>query len=274
MHNVALLKTPRERLMKNQIKPETVNQVMGITEWSLIILLSVIWGGSFFFIGVTVKELPPFTIVLSRVGLAAIILLAVVYLSGNRMPSSLRIWGSFLILGGLNNVIPFVLIVWGQTHIESGMASILNATTPIFSVVLTHFMTKEEKLTPNRIIGVVVGWGGVAVLIGMDAFHGFGIANLGQVAVLGASLTYAFAAIYARRFKKLKPIVVATGMLCCSTITMLPITLLIDKPWTLAPGTTTLFALIGLAVVPRISTTAISNKSPNLSSSFFFNSTV
>ena len=146
--------------MNNNSLPqgEIVNRVMGIKEWGLIIILSILWGGSFFFVGVAVKEMPPLTIVLCRVALASIILLVIVYLKGDKMPSSPGLWGAFIIMGALNNLIPFSLIVWGQTHIESGLASILNATTPIFSVVLAHFLTREERLTTNRISGVVIGW--------------------------------------------------------------------------------------------------------------------
>ncbi|MGW8303678.1 MAG: DMT family transporter [Desulfobacterales bacterium] len=125
-------------------KSETINQVMGLQEWGLMIILSILWGGSFFFVGIAVKEMPPLTIVLCRVALASIILLAVVHLKGNKMPSSKGLWGGYIIMGALNNLIPFSLIVWGQTHIESGLASILNGTTPIFSIVLAHFLTRDE----------------------------------------------------------------------------------------------------------------------------------
>jgi drug/metabolite transporter (DMT)-like permease len=228
---------------------EIVNRVMGIKEWMLLIILSVLWGGSFFFVGVAVKEVPPLTIVLCRVALASIILLAIVYLKGEIMPWSLRIWGSFLVMGALNNLIPFCLIVWGQTHIESGLASILNATTPIFSVVLAHFFTREEKLTKNRISGIVIGWIGVSVLIGVESIKGFGIEAIGQIAVLGAATSYAFAAIYGRRFKNMNPIVVATGMLCGSTIMMIPLTLCFDQPWNLAPSGMTIMSIFGLAAI-------------------------
>ena len=133
----------------NKQKTETINRVMGIKEWSLIVILSILWGGSFFFVGVAVKEMPPLTIVLCRVALASIILLAIVYLKGDKMPSSPGLWGAFIIMGALNNLIPFSLIVWGQTHIESGLASILNATTPIFSVVLAHFFN-QRRTTHNE----------------------------------------------------------------------------------------------------------------------------
>ncbi len=226
---------------------ESVNRIMGIKEWVLLILLSILWGGSFFFVGVAVKELPPLTIVLCRVSLASIILLAVVYLKGERMPTSISIWGSFMIMGALNNLIPFCLIVWGQTHIESGLASILNATTPIFSVVLAHFFTREEKFTMNRVSGIVIGWIGVSVLIGIDFIKGADIEVIGQIAVLGAAISYAFAAIYGRRFKNMNPIVVATGMLCGSAIMMIPITLYFDQPWSLAPNAVTMMSVLGLA---------------------------
>ena len=228
---------------------EIVNQVMGVKEWVLIIILSIVWGGSFFFVGVAVKELPPLTIVLCRVALASIILLAAVYLKGERMPSSPTIWGTFLVMGALNNLIPFCLIVWGQTHIESGLASILNATTPIFSVVLAHFFTREEKLTLNRIAGIVLGWTGVSVLIGIESLKGFGVEIFGQLAVLGAATSYAFAAIYGSRFKDMNPIVVATGMLCGSTIMIIPFTLYFDQPWNLTPGAITMMSVFGLAAI-------------------------
>jgi len=230
-------------------KSEIVNQAMGIKEWVLIIILSIVWGGSFFFVGVAVKELPPLTIVLFRVALASMILLAIVYLKGERMPSSLSIWGSFIVMGALNNLIPFCLIVWGQTHIESSLASILNATTPIFSVVLAHFFTREEKLTFNRIAGIMLGWIGVSVLIGIESLKGFGIEAIGQIAVLGGAISYAFAAIYGRRFKDMNPIVVATGMLCGSTIMMTPLALYFDQPWNLAPGAMTIMSIFGLAAI-------------------------
>ena len=228
---------------------EIVNKAMSIKEWVLIIILSIVWGGSFFFVGVAVKELPPLTIVLGRVALASVILLTIVYFKGERMPSSLTIWGSFIVMGALNNLIPFCLIVWGQTHIESGLASILNATTPIFSVVLAHFFTREEKLTVNRISGIILGWIGVSVLIGIESLRGFGLEVIGQIAIIGAAMSYAFAAIYGRRFKDMNPIVVATGMLCGTTLMMIPLALYFDQPWNLTPSAMTIMSIVGLAAI-------------------------
>ena len=237
------------RVQNDTRTSKTVNRVMGFQEWVLIVILSILWGGSFFFVGVAVKEMPSLTIVLCRVALAAVILLAVVFLKGDKMPSSMALWSGFIVMGMLNNLIPFSLIVWGQTHIQSGLASILNGTTPIFSVILAHFLTKEERLTTNRMSGVLVGWVGVAVLIGIDSLRGFGIEVFGQIAVLGAAFSYACAAIYGRRFKGLSPLVVATGMLCGSTIMMTPMALIVDQPWNLSPGVMTIMALLGLAAI-------------------------
>lgn len=229
--------------------PVCVNVAMGLREWGLIVILSAIWGGSFFFVGVAVREMTPLTIVLCRVGLASMILLAVLRLTGRVLPTSPGIWGAFFVIGALNNLIPFSLIVWGQTHIDSSLAAILNATTPIFSVVLAHLLTGEERLTAGRMAGVLIGWVGVAVLIGIESLGGFGVQVLGQLAVVGASLSYACAAIYGRRFKAMDPVVVSTGMLCGSTIMMLPVALMVEQPWLLAPGAVTWAALIGLSAV-------------------------
>ena len=227
----------------------SINTTMGFLEWGMIVILSIIWGGSFFFVGVAVKEMTPLTIVMCRVSLAALVLLAYVRLSGARMPTDPRLWGAFFVMGALNNLIPFSLIVWGQTHIESSLASILNATTPIFSVVLAHFLTGEERLTANRMTGILLGWIGVSLLIGIEALSGFGLRGMGQVAVLGAACSYACAAIYGRRFKSLSPVVVAAGMLTGSAVMICPLALVIEQPWQLSPGMPTWAALVGLAVV-------------------------
>ena len=154
---------------------------MGLTEWSLLIFLAVIWGGSFFFIKVILAEFNPFTIVLGRVSLGAIVLLLAVRFSGHKMPSDWKIWGSFMIMGLINNLIPFSLISWGQTQISSSLASILNATTPVWTVLLAHFLTDDEKMTSNRLGGVLFGLLGVVIMIGWDALEGIGINLLAQI---------------------------------------------------------------------------------------------
>ncbi|HEX3209868.1 MAG TPA: DMT family transporter, partial [Geminicoccaceae bacterium] len=173
-------------------------RAMGPVEWLLLVALSGLWGGSFFFAKVALAELPPFTVVLARVALAALALLPVVLASGQRLPRSPRLWGRFVVMGALNNLLPFSLIVWGQTRIDSGLASILNATTPLFAVVLAHVLTRDERLPPGRLAGVLAGLIGVAVMIGPQALAGLGGQVLAQLAVLGAALSYALAGIFGR----------------------------------------------------------------------------
>lgn len=225
---------------------------MNASEWAMLIALSVLWGGSFFFIGVAVKELPPFTIVTLRVGLAAIALLIVCRVMGLKLPREGRIWRAFFAMGILNNIIPFCLIVWGQTHIASGVASILNATTPLFTVIVAHFLTVDEKLSPNKLAGVLIGFVGVATMIGPSALGGSGANLWGQLAILGAATSYAFAGIFGRRFKTMgvAPLMTATGQISSSTLMLIPVALLIDQPWTLAmPSHATWAALLGIALL-------------------------
>ncbi len=231
------------------MKNKETNIVMGTKEWVLLILLSILWGASFFFVEVVVVTMTPLTVVACRVGIAAFLLLVYVKVTGRMIPFDPKIWGAFFILGALNNAIPFSLITWGQTHIDSSLASILNATTPVFSVVLAHFLTIEETLTKKRGVGVVFGWLGVAVLIGIDSLSGVGMKIAGQLAVLGAAVLYACAAIFGRRFKHLDPAVVAAGMLTASTIMMVPAAFVFEMPLALAPTWTTWAALILLAAV-------------------------
>lgn len=153
-------------------------------------------------------------------------------------------------MGGLNNVLPFSLIFWGQIEITGGLAAILNATTPLFTVLLAHFFTRDERITPGRLAGVTLGMAGVVVMVGLDALRGLGLHFLAQIAVLIAALSYAIAGVYGRRFDGQPPLITAAGMLSASTLMMLPIALVIDQPWSgPPPGLTIWAAIIGLAVL-------------------------
>jgi drug/metabolite transporter (DMT)-like permease len=225
---------------------------MNRAEWLMLLALSVLWGGSFFFVGVVIKELPPLTIVLLRVGLAALLLNVFVVATGMRMPRDRKVWRAFLEMGLLNNVAPFCLIAWGQTHIASGLAAILNATTPLATVVVAHFLTSDEKMTGGRLAGVFFGLIGVAAMIGPEALHGFGSNIIGEVAILLAAISYAFAGVYGRRFATMgvAPLLTATGQVTASTMVMAPIALLVDQPWTLAPPSLAAWgAVIGIATL-------------------------
>ena len=224
---------------------------MGPTEWLLLLVLSALWGGSFFFFKLLVEALPPFTIVLGRVGIAAVALNLYLIARRDPMPTAPRTWGAFLVMGLLNNVMPFTLIVFGETRISSGLASILNATTPVFAVLTAHVLTRTEKLTWSRGVGVLFGFAGVAVLIGPDALAGLGTQDLaGELSCLAAAFIYGLAGLYGRRFKGIPPIKVATGQITASTLVLLPIAALVDRPWTLAnPDATTWAALSGIALI-------------------------
>jgi drug/metabolite transporter (DMT)-like permease len=193
------------------------------TEWAMLVLLSIFWGGAFFFTEIALGGFQPFALVFLRVGLAAIILLVVVYACDQRMPNRLATWGAYFVMGALNNAIPFCLIVWGQTRIDSGVASILNATTPIFTVLLAHFLTSDEQLTAPKLFGVVIGFFGVYLMMSPELKHGFSVRGLGLVAVIGAAISYSFAGIFGKRFKHESPMVTSTGMLICSAIMMAPL---------------------------------------------------
>ena len=218
-------------------------------ELGMLILLSIFWGGSFFFAEIALRDFQPFTVVFLRVVLAAIILLGVVYIGGQRMPGSLSVWGAFFVMGALNNAIPFSLIVWGQTRIDSGIASIFNATTPIFTVLLAHLLTTDEKLTIRKLLGVFIGFLGVCIMMVPEIKDGFSWRGLGQLAVLGAAISYSFAGIFGKRLKNTSAVVNATGMLICSSIMMLPLAIFIDSPWALKPSLEAMAAVLGMAIV-------------------------
>ncbi|WP_395459196.1 DMT family transporter [Azospirillum melinis] len=225
---------------------------MDLTDWSLLVALSILWGGSFFFVGIAVRELPPLTIVAMRVALAALALGGLLRILGLPMPRDRRTWIAFFGMGALNNLLPFCLIVWGQTQISSGVASVLNATTPLFGVLVAHVLTRDEKMTGNRLAGVLVGFAGVAVMIGPTALAGLGNGLLPQLAVLGAALSYSFAGIFGRRFKGMgvSPLVTATGQVTASTLMLVPVALLVERPWTLPmPSAAAWGAVIGIALL-------------------------
>jgi len=221
---------------------------MGPIEWACLILLSLLWGGTFFFAKIALAEVPPLTIVLSRLILASTALFLVTRalgLSGGTTPRP----RDFAILGLLNNVLPFCLIFWGQTQISVGLASILNATTPLFSVIVAHFLTKDEKLTSLRALGVAAGMIGVAAMIGVGALTDLGASLPHQLAVLAAALSYGFAGVYSRRFKGAQPMTIATGQLTASALILAPVALLIDRPWLLPiPSDAVLGCLLALGL--------------------------
>jgi len=217
-----------------------INQRMSTKDWAMLLLLSFLWGGSFFLIGVVVAELPPLTIVTLRVGVAAITLWAVLLIGGYEVPKSFKLWRAFFMLGLLNNVIPFALIVWGQNHIGAGLASIINATTPLFTILIAGAFLADEHMSPQKVVGVVIGLFGVAVLIGGESLADIGLdmslQTLAQLAIMGAAISYGCASVFGRRFKALgiSPFSTAVGQVTAATIILLPITFMVERPDQLA----------------------------------------
>lgn len=229
-----------------------INTSMSAGEWATLITLSLLWGASFFFNSVAVAALPVFTVVVARVALAAVILQIALRLSGRRIQRDPRLWGTFFAMALINNVLPFSLIVWSQSHIASGLAAIVNATTPLFTVLVAHGFTSDEKLSAGRVTGVVIGLSGVAIMIGLDALQTLGVNVAAQIASLCAALCYASGAVFGRRFREMNitPLETATGQVTASSVILIPAMLLVDRPWTLPmPGPEVIAALIGVAAL-------------------------
>jgi drug/metabolite transporter (DMT)-like permease len=211
-----------------------INQEMTGREWGILLFLAVIWGGAFLFIGIAVRDVEPLTYVWLRLTIAALAMWLFLKFTGGRLGLPREVWGSILLLALLNNALPFTLFGWGQTHIASGLASILNATTPIWGVLVAHFFTADERMNPRKIAGVLLGFGGVATMIGPALLTDVGTDALAQLACIAASLSYAVAAVWARRFRRmgLSPMSVTTGQLSAGALMMLPLMLMVDQPWT------------------------------------------
>ena len=216
----------------------------------MLLLLAAVWGGSFFFGEVALREVPPLTLTLHRVIWAVPILVLIVLFKGISVPRSPRIWGAYLVMGALNNAIPFSLIFWGQTQIESGLVSILNGTTAMFAAVVAGLLLPDEPLTAKKVIGAGLGIAGVAFIMGPSALTNFNLSNLAQLAILGATLSYAFAGVWGKTaLAGQLPLMNALGMLIGSTVLMIPIVLVFDGLPNLALSLGVWGALIGMAVL-------------------------
>ncbi len=229
------------------------DQKMGRLEWALLLILSLFWGGSFFFYKVLVRELSPFTIVLGRMAIAALGMNIVLAARGGRLPGPSQ-WPAYFVLAALNNVVPFALIAYGERHISSGLASIINAMTPIFTVLVAHWATHNEKLSWNKAAGIVFGLAGVIVLIGPSALGDIGGKNfLGELACLAATVSYGFGGVYSRKFTGQSLIGVVTAQMTAAAVMAAPLAALFEQPWTLAmPSLPVWGALIGIATVSTV----------------------
>ncbi|MFN2227728.1 MAG: DMT family transporter [Anaerolineae bacterium] len=219
----------------------------------LLLILGTIWGSSYLFIKVTVAEVPPLTLVAGRLTLAAVILWAVMVASRQAMPRRRSLWGAYTVMGFFSGTLPYVLISWGEQYISSGLAALLQATMPIFTVLMAHFAIREERLTVASVLGVAVGFAGVAVLMLPDLRQGLHASLWGQAAIVASSASYAGAAVYARlRLRGQSPMASTTGQLTMGAVLTLPLALLIDRPFHLSPSPQAWWAWLGLILLGTV----------------------
>jgi drug/metabolite transporter (DMT)-like permease len=218
------------------------------TNLALLLTLATLWGASYTFIKIGVETIPPVTLIAVRTLIAATILLAILKMRGLSMPRDRATWARFLFQACLNSVIPFTLIAWAEQTVDAGLATILNSTTPIFTFLLTVLIVRHEPTSPRKLFGVAAGLTGVCLIIGMEALDGVGQSLWAQLAILLASVAYAGAAIFGRNFRDLDPMMPAAGSMICGAVILLPLSLIVDRPWTLEPSTASMMALLGLSV--------------------------
>lgn len=221
-------------------------------DWLLLATLSLLWGGSFFFVQLAVGHLPAFTIVFLRVSLAACALGMMLWATGTPFPKGWAVWRALLVMGLMNNALPFTFFVLAQGEIGSALAAILNATTPLFTLLVAHWGTTDERLNPAKTLGLVLGFSGVVVMMGGAALLGGTATVLAQAACLAAAICYALASVWGRQFKRLgvPPLATAFGMLASSTVMLLPLVVFVDQPWTWPmPGLVPMAAILGLALL-------------------------
>ncbi len=223
---------------------------MTASDWFWLVVLSLFWGGSFFFGKIAVAEIPPLTLALGRVSIAAFALLIYLRAAGIELPKGRAVWISLALMSVVNNVLPFSLIYWGQQYISSSLSSILNASVPLFTIVVAHFATHDDRISPLRMSGLLVGFLGVIVVVGPAELKNAGVELLAQIAALLGAFCYAISGVYGRRFKNMNTASVSAGVLLASILFLLPLSLLIDQPWQLPlPGMPALGSLLGVALI-------------------------
>lgn len=218
-------------------------------EFTLLLVLAGLWGGSYTFIKLGVETIPPLTLIAARTLIAGLVLLAVIRWRGLRLPRDLATWRQFLIQACLNSVVPFTLIAWAERSVDAGLATILSSTSPIFVVLFSCLSTSAERLPALRLAGIAAGLAGTILIVGTQAISGFGEQLWAQLALVAASICYGGAALFGRSFKGLDPIMPAAGSLLCGALVLLPLSLAFDRPWTLAPSVQSIQALIALSLV-------------------------
>jgi drug/metabolite transporter (DMT)-like permease len=217
-------------------------------DYLLLLGLATLWGASYSLIKVGVETIPPITFIAARTVIAGALLLAIMRLRGIAMPRDPTTWRRFLFQALMNSVLPFTLIAWAEQTIDAGLAAILNSMTPIFTFLLTWLLMRPEPARLRKLVGVTMGFTGVTLIVGVGALDGIGRNVLAELAVIAATVCYSGAAIFGRKFSSLSPLAPAAGSLICGAVVLVPLSLILDRPWTLSPSTQSLGALVGLAV--------------------------
>lgn len=218
------------------------------TELALLLALSTLWGASYTFIKIGVETIPPVTLIAARTLIAGAVLVAILHLRGLKLPTDRQVWGRFLFQACLNSAAPFTLIAWAEQTSDAGLATILNSTSPIFAFLLTALITRHEAVTGRTLFGVTAGLIGTCLIVSVQALGGFGHELWAQLAIVAATVCYAGAAIFGKNFKGLDPMMPAAGSLICGAVILIPVSLIVDRPWTLVPGADSAFALLALSV--------------------------
>jgi drug/metabolite transporter (DMT)-like permease len=217
-------------------------------ELALLVLLATLWGASYTFSKLGVATIPPITLIAARTAIAGVLLLMIMRWRGLKMPRDAATWRRFMFQACLNSVIPWTMIAWGERSLDAGLATILNSTSPIFTFFLTLAITRHETLSVRKLFGVLIGMAGICLIVGVQALGGLGEQLAAEIAVVVATICYAGAAIFSRGFKGLDPMAPAAGSLLSGAAVLIPVSLVMDRPWTLAPSMSSLLALVGLAV--------------------------
>jgi drug/metabolite transporter (DMT)-like permease len=218
------------------------------SELALLLLLATLWGASYSFIKVGVATIPPITLIALRTLIAGVLLLLIMRWRGLRMPTDAATWRRFAFQACLNSVVPWTLIAWGERMVDAGLATILNSAAPIFTFLLTAFVTHHEPASPRKLFGVIAGMGGICLIVGANAFGHVGQGLVAEIAIVAATICYACGAIFSRGFAGLDPMAPAAGSLLCGTAVLIPLGLVVEQPWTSAPSAASLYSLLGLAV--------------------------
>lgn len=214
----------------------------------MLALLALLWGSSYLFIKIAVAEIPPLTLIAVRVAGAAIFLMVVMGARSERLPRDPATWRKLLVQSFLNSIGAWTILAWGQQYVDSGLASVLNSTSPIFVFLITATITRHEVLGASKLLGVACGLFGVVLIVGVDALNGLGAQTAGQLACLIAALLYGYAAIYGKNFGHISPVATAAGAMIWATIVLVPASLLFDQPWTLAPSVNAIAATLMLSI--------------------------